>query len=167
MSVCYHWYDNAKTIIVMKIVVSSHITPAGVATPWAHLFIVFSWLHLFTFLFFQVLSTPPLFLHFLHSFLVCSCFALIHGDFVCIQIFRLLCVFLSHPFLLHLCNFFLHFHIDWIFLSYLVAMDDEAVEVFVMSCLLLLIQLVQQMFQSSLAILPSLETLEQLLRHSP
>ncbi len=39
------------------------ITPAGVTTPWAHLLIVFSCLHLFTFLFFQVLSTLPLFLH--------------------------------------------------------------------------------------------------------
>ncbi len=46
-------------------------------------------------------------------------------------------------------------------------MDDEAMDVFVLSCLLLLIQMVQQMFQSSPAMLSSLETLEQLLRHSP
>jgi hypothetical protein len=46
-------------------------------------------------------------------------------------------------------------------------MDDEAIDVFILSCLLLLIQMVQQMFQSSPTMLPSLETLEQLLRHSP
>jgi hypothetical protein len=39
-------------------------------------------------------------------------------------------------------------------------MDDETMEVFVLSCLLLLIQMVQQMFQSSPTMLRSLATLE-------
>ncbi len=105
------------------------ITPTDVATPWALLFIVFS--HS---CFFRFFSLPLCFFIF---------FALIQGDFVCIQIFRLLCVFLSHSFLLHLlCKKFLHFHFHLVFFSYLVAMDDEAMEVFVLSCLLLLIQMV-------------------------
>ncbi len=146
------------------------VTLAGVTTPWAHLLIVFSCSHLFTFLFFQVLSTPPLFLHsfctlfwFVVFFGSHSGWLWMHSDFLFDLCFPV--TFFSTPPSLQI--FFLHFHIHWIYLSYLVAMDDEAMEVFVMSCLLLLIQMVQQMFQSSLAILPSLETLEQLLRHSP
>jgi hypothetical protein len=53
------------------------------------------------------------------------------------------------------------------YISYLVAIDDEAIDVFILSCLLLLTQMAQQMFQSSPAMLSSLETLVQLLRHSP
>ncbi len=99
----------------------------------------------------------------LHSFLVCSFFSLSFK--VTLYAFRFFICFvfsyITFLFLLHLfCNFFLHFQSHWIYIYHLIAMDDETMEVFVLSCLLLLIQMVQQMFQSSPTMLRSLATLE-------